>query len=323
MNYLIVGDSSAELTYEHLLNKILTETPDIKQQYFDAALKEEELFFQSISINSMFGTKELIVLKRAEKIDKIWNFFKAMSNFNILNKDIIILYTSSINEFGKETKPFPKKARTAIEGNFQLIESFDKDGDSVVNYIKKRLNVDKNTAVKFGEMVGDDIAKLKQEIDKINLFLDGEKFSFDKVSSILTISKEFNTFDMVKDILSGKKGEALIHLKKSKEHPFFLNVLTNELTTLLKLNILKEEKKITFTRNYNTFKEEFEKNKELFQTKKGFSHPYAIFKKLPLTERFNSNILEKYLDKILEIEGKFKSGEGELEIMLETFILKI
>jgi|AYRG01.1.fsa_nt_gi DNA polymerase-3 subunit delta len=323
MNYLIIGDSTTELVYQDLLNKLTLETPNIVQKQFDASLKEEELFFQSISINSMFGGKELLVLKRAEKIDKIWNFFKAMNNFNILNKDIIIIYTSSLNEFGKEVKPFPKKARKEVDGNFKLIEVSDKDGNTIINYIMNTLRVDKSTAIKFKDMVGGDLSTIHQEMDKINNFLGNEKFSFEKVENILTVSKEYNVFDMVKEVLQGKKENSLVYLKKSKEHLFFLNILMGELLNLLKLSILFEEGEIRSTKNYNLFKVDFEKNKNLFRNKKGYSHPYPIFLKLSLIERFNSDLLQKYLDKVLDIEGRFKSGNGELDIMLETFILEI
>lgn len=323
MNYLIIGDSTTELVYKDLTNKLTVETPNILQKTFDAGLKEESLFFQSISINSMFGGKEVLILKRAEKIEKIWNFFKAMNNFNILNKDIIIIYNSSLNEFGKEVKPFPKKARKEVEENFKLIEVSDKDGNTTTNYIMNTLNVDKSTALKFKDMVGGDLSVLHQEIQKINNFLDGDSFTFEKVVNILTISKEYNTFDMVKEVLQGNKENTLLHLTKSKEHIFFLNILTGEFLSLLKLRVLFEEGTIKSTRNYNSFKIAFEKNKNLFKNKRGFSHPYVIFLKLPLIEKFDSITLQRYLNKALDIEAKFKSGNGELDIMLETFILEI
>ena len=323
MNYLIVGDFSTELAYGELMEKIIGKTPNIIQKIFDAGLKEEELFFQSISINSMFEGKELIVLKRAEKIDKIWNFFKAMNNFNILNKDVVIIYTSTLNEFGKESKPFSKKARKEVEENFKLIEVSDKDGKTTINYIMTTLNIDKPTAIKFKDMVGVDLSTIRQEMRKINNFLGGENFTFEKVCNILTVSKEYNTFDMVKEVLQGKKKSILEHLKKSKEYVFVLTIMMSELLTLLKLRILFEEGIIKSTRNYNSFKEAFEKNKNLFKTKKGFSHPYGIFLKLSLIEKFDSVKLQSCLNKCLDIEKKFKSGEGELDIMLEMFILEI
>lgn len=323
MNYLIIGDSTTELVYKDLLSKLTVERPNILKKTFDASLKEEELFFQSISINSMFGGQELLILKRAEKIDKIWNFFKAMNNFNILNKDIIIIYNSSLNEFGKEVKPFPKKARKEVEGNFKLMEVSDKDGNTTINYIMNTLNVDKPAAVKFKDMVGGDLSALRQEMQKVNTFLEGEPFAFEKVINILTVSKEYNTFDMVKEVLQGNKENTLLHLKKSKEHIFFLNIFMGELLNLLKLRVLFEEGAIKSTRNYNSFKVAFENNKNLFKNKRGFSHPYVVFLKLPLIERFDSGALQKYLNKVLDIEAKFKSGNGELDIMLEIFILEI
>ncbi|MCK5780684.1 MAG: hypothetical protein KAH04_06660 [Psychrilyobacter sp.] len=323
MNYLIVGDSTSELIYGDLVDEIKKETPNILQKNFDAGQKEIDLFFQSISINSMFGGKELIVLKRAEKIDKIWNFLKVMNNFNIMNKDIIIIYNLTHNSFSNKLSVFPAKAKKEIGGNFKLIEVEDKDGKTTVNYIMKTLVIDQKTAVKFKEMVGDDLHTLSQEMKKVRSFLGEEVFTFEKVAKILSISKEYNTFDLVKEILGGKKNNSLEYLEKSKEHVFLLTILMNEFLTLLKLRILFEEGTIKSTRNYNTFKVVFDKNKELFRTKKGFSHPYGVFLKLPLIEKFDSIILQQHLETCLEIDSKFKSGQGELDIMLETFILKI
>jgi len=85
MNYFIAGDKNREILYDDLIKKIKVENPNITEKYYDATQKEEGEFFQAISFTSMFGGKELIVLKRAENLKKFSTFLKAFKNFSFNN----------------------------------------------------------------------------------------------------------------------------------------------------------------------------------------------------------------------------------------------
>ena len=109
MLYFIYGDNPLELKYEDLKKEIIKKDPGIMPRYFDVSQKEDEDFLQAISINSMFGGSELLVLKRFELYKKPENFIKIMENYNIVNKDVIILYEEELNAFGKAENPVSKK----------------------------------------------------------------------------------------------------------------------------------------------------------------------------------------------------------------------
>lgn len=323
MNYLLIGDHSNELSFHNLMKDLEKQNPGITPKVFDASLKEEGEFFSAISINSLFGSKEIIILKRAEKIDKIWNFFKALKNFNIINKDVVMIYTSSYNDFGKEVKPFPKKAHKEVEGSFKVIESFDKNGSTLKKYVMDTLGTSSRDAILFIEKVGSDHRKVKGEIEKIKLFLGDTPFSFEATENIITPTQEFKIFDLITKVLKGDKKEIFEFLNKTSDHPLFLALLSSELLVLFKLKLILEKASQGGYNNYNTFKGIYDKNKEIFATKTGFSHPYSLFTKVSLLPRFSLGKLEELLQEVVTIESAFKGGEGDLNLMLELFILKI
>ncbi|MGL4211241.1 MAG: hypothetical protein ACRCRT_06805, partial [Cetobacterium somerae] len=65
MFYFVYGDTPLPLKYEELMEKIKKSNPSIPMKVYDASQNEEDNFLESISINSMFAPKELVVLKRA------------------------------------------------------------------------------------------------------------------------------------------------------------------------------------------------------------------------------------------------------------------
>ena len=89
MFYFIYGDTPLPLKYEELVEKIKKSFPSIPVKIFDASQGEEEDFLGSISINSMFVAKELIVLKRAEKIKKLENVLKIVEEYDLSKKEVI------------------------------------------------------------------------------------------------------------------------------------------------------------------------------------------------------------------------------------------
>ena len=69
MIYLICGDDTRRIEYRKI-KKNLEENSIVK--IFDGAIEEEyNKFLESISINSLFASKELLILKRGEKSKKI------------------------------------------------------------------------------------------------------------------------------------------------------------------------------------------------------------------------------------------------------------
>ena len=115
MFYFIYGDIPLPLKYEELLEKIKKSNPNIPTKIYDASQGEEENFLESISINSMFASKELLVLKRAEKYKKLDQLLKIIGDYDLGKKEIIITYEEELNDFRKAFNEVGKKVLTNAE----------------------------------------------------------------------------------------------------------------------------------------------------------------------------------------------------------------
>ncbi|WP_319370304.1 hypothetical protein [uncultured Ilyobacter sp.] len=324
MLYFIYGDNPLELKYEDLKKEIIKKDPEIMPRYFDVSQKEDEEFLQAISINSMFGGSELLVLKRFELLKKPENFVKLMENYNIVNKDVIILYEESLNAFGKAENPVSKKLVDRISKNFKVIEARQgKDGKSLVFYVASELEIKENDAEKLLQMIGRDSMQVRQEVEKIKLLLDGEKFSFEKIKGIVTLSREYYMKNLVDEFLSGRKENLLYHLKHEKDYMSFIYIFSNELDILLKLKMLQEKGVLSYNTSYNLFKDRVYDGVKQYFLKgdgRGSIHAYQLFLKFSLLNNYTDKFLLEKLNEILEIEYKFKSGQVDEEIMVESFI---
>ncbi len=324
MLYFIYGDNPLELKYEDLKKEIIKKDPGIMPRYFDVSQKEDEDFLQAISINSMFGGSELLVLKRFELYKKPENFIKIMENYNIVNKDVIILYEEELNAFGKAENPVSKKLLDRISKDFKVIEAKQgKDGKSLVFYVSGELEIKENDAEKLLQMIGRDSMQVRHEVEKIKLFLNGEKFSFEKIKGIVTLSREYYMKNLVDELLAGNKENLLYHLKHEKDYMSFIYIFSNELDILLKLKMLQKKGVISHNTSYNLFKDRVYEGVKKYFLKgdgRGSTHAYQLFLKFNILNSYSEKFLMEKLNDILEIEYKFKSGQGDEEIMLESFI---
>ncbi len=324
MLYFIYGDNPLELKYEDLKKEIIKKDPGIMPRYFDVSQKEDEDFLQAISINSMFGGSELLVLKRFELYKKPENFIKIMENYNIVNKDVIILYEEELNAFGKAENPVSKKLLDRISKDFKVIEAKQgKDGKSLVFYVSGELEIKENDAEKLLQMIGRDSMQVRHEVEKIKLFLNGEKFSFEKIKGIVTLSREYYMKNLVDELLAGNKENLLYHLKHEKDYMSFIYIFSNELDILLKLKMLQKKGVISHNTSYNLFKDRVYEGVKKYFLKgdgRGSTHAYQLFLKFNILNSYSEKFLIEKLNDILEIEYKFKSGQGDEEIMVESFI---
>lgn len=314
MLYVVSGDQSRELKEIKILKELKEKNPLLSERYFDALLGEDVMFLQQASTNSIFGGQELLVLKRAENIKKIEDLFKAIKNLDLSDKELVI----SI-ETGE--KGLSKKIADSIKSFGELYEVLEvkKNSKELIEYIKSELKVDNKIALLLLEMIGDNIIKLKNELEKLKLFFNGKVFNVEEAKKIISIKVEYNLFEQVDKLLKGEKKGVLEYLKKEKNGQLFLFWLGQELRELLKLALLVEEGKLQITNNYNNFKQKFDENSTYFLGK----HPYRVFKTLENLKGFNVNKLKGLLKETLETEYKIKSGFGEEEILIDILIFKI
>lgn len=325
MLYFLYGDNAPlQIKYEELVNNIKNEFPNIKIKIFDAGVDEIEPFFSAISTNSMFASKELIILKRAESYKKLDNLAKSLKLYNLLQKEVIIVYEEILNDFGKRTNEINKKTLKQFEEIAKLICYRQEDEQKAVCfYIQEKLNISSGEAESLIELIGDDFFVIKHELEKIENFLDGERFSLQKVRPILSINTEENLKKLIESyLLTGEKDKLISYLRQEKIYMLFVYSIVEEILLYLKLKLLVEDglnKKIS----YNNFKGDvYEKIKFYFRNSRGFIHPYPLFLKLKNIDLFNSEDLKNRLSEILKIEYNMKSGQGDIAMDLELFILK-
>ena len=320
MIYFIGGKKQREFKYFELLEQIRKENVGISESFFDVDLKENEKFLEKININSIFSSQELVVLKRAEKLKNIEEILKYIANLEIVNKEIIIDYDKEDGKFGAKLK----KLLDELEKNRKMkVFLFQKETEEEIRaYIVNELRINGRDLALLLEMIGNNPFKVRNEVEKIKVFLNGEKFDIEKIKNVVSVEKEYRIYEMTRNILLNNPAEVMRYLEQKKEYMGILYSLYSELETMYKISSLKKRGK-KFSRNYNAFKMEFEEIKEIFKSNNRIPNSYVIFKKLELEQNYTNLNLKKLVFRCWEIEREIKTGKIEMETGVEILIMEI
>ena len=320
MIYFIGGKKQREFKYFELLEKIRKENVGISESFFDVDLKENEKFLEKININSIFSSQELVVLKRAEKLKNIEEILKYIANLEIVNKEIIIDYDKEDGKFGAKLK----KLLNELEKNRKMkVFLFQKETEEEIRaYIVNELGINGRDLALLLEMIGNNPFKVRNEVEKIKVFLNGEKFDIEKIKNVVSVEKEYQIYEMTRNILLNNPADVMRYLEQKKEYMGILYSLYSELETMYKISSLKKRGR-KFSRNYNAFKMEFEEIKEVFKSNNRIPNSYVIFKKLELEQNYTNLNLKKLVFRCWEIEREIKTGKIEMETGVEILIMEI
>ena len=320
MIYFIGGKKQREFKYFELLEKIRKENVGISESFFDVDLKENEKFLEKININSIFSSQELVVLKRSEKLKNIEEILKYIANLEIVNKEIIIDYDKEDGKFGVKLK----KLLDEFSKNKQMeIFLFQKETEEEIRaYVVNELDINARDVAMLLEMIGSNPFKVRNEVAKIKIFLDGEKFDIEKIKNIVSIEKDYQIYEMTRNILLNNPADVMRYLEQKKEYMGILYSLYNELEIMYKISSLKMKGR-KFSKNYNTFKIEFEEIKEIFKSNNRIPNSYVIFKKIELEQNYTNASLKKLVFRCWEIEKDIKTGKIEMETGVEMLIMEI
>ena len=178
MFYFICGAAAREFKYFELLDRIKAENPGIKEFVYDVVLKEDDKFFEKLNFNSIFGGKEILVLKRAEKLGNVEEVLNLISNVELNSKFVILDYQFEGTK--KNEKLFSTLDEISKKIKVEIIK-IEEDEKNLPRYVSENLKIDNKDALKLLGLIGENPFKVKNEIEKINSFLDGEKYEFDKI----------------------------------------------------------------------------------------------------------------------------------------------
>ena len=320
MIYFIGGKKQREFKYFEILEKIRKENVGISESFFDVDLKENEQFLEKININSIFSSQELVVLKMAEKLKNIEEILKYIANLEIVNKEIIIDYDKEDGKFGAKLK----KLLDELEKNRKMkVFLFQKETEEEIRaYIVNELGINGRDLALLLEMIGNNPFKVRNEVEKIKVFLNEEKFDIEKIKNVVSVEKEYRIYEMTRNILLNKPANVMGYLEQKKEYMGILYSLYSELETMYKISSLKKRGR-KFSRNYNAFKMEFEEIKEVFKSNNRIPNSYVIFKKLELEQNYTNLNLKKLVFRCWEIEREIKTGKIEMETGVEILIMEI
>ena len=320
MIYFIGGKKQREFKYFEILKKIRKENVGISESFFDVDLKENEQFLEKININSIFLSQELVVLKRAEKLKNIEEILKYIANLEIVNKEIIIDYDKEDGKFGAKLK----KLLDELEKNRKMkVFLFQKETEEEIRaYIVNELGINGRDLALLLEMIGNNPFKVRNEVEKIKVFLNGEKFNIEKIKNVVSVEKEYQIYEMTRNILLNNPADVMRYLEQKKEYMGILYSLYSELETMYKISSLKKRGR-KFSRNYNAFKMEFEEIKEIFKSNNRIPNSYVIFKKLELEQNYTNLNLKKLVFRCWEIERDIKMGKIEMETGVNVLIMEI
>ena len=320
MIYFIGGKKQREFKYFEILEKIRKENAGISESFFDVDLKENEQFLEKININSIFLSQELVVLKRAEKLKNIEEILKYIANLEIVNKEIVIDYDKEDGKFGAKLK----KLLDELEKNRKMkVFLFQKETEEEIRaYIVNELGINGRDLALLLEMIGNNPFKVRNEVEKIKVFLNGEKFDIEKIKNVVSVEKEYQIYEMTRNILLNNPADVMRYLEQKKEYMGILYSLYSELETMYKISSLKKRGR-KFSKNYNTFKMEFEEIKEIFKSNNRIPNSYVIFKKLELEQNYTNLNLKKLVFRCWEIEREIKTGKIEMETGVEILIMEI
>ena len=320
MIYFIGGKKQREFKYFEILEKIRKENVGISESFFDVDLKENEQFLEKININSIFLSQELVVLKRAEKLKNIEEILKYIANLEIVNKEIIIDYDKEDGKFGAKLK----KLLDELEKNRKMkVFLFQKETEEEIRaYIVNELGINGRDLALLLEMIGNNPFKVRNEVEKIKVFLNGEKFDIAKIKNVVSVEKEYQIYEMTRNILLNNPADVMRYLEQKKEYMGILYSLYSELETMYKISSLKKRGR-KFSRNYNAFKMEFEEIKEVFKSNNRIPNSYVIFKKLEIEQNYTNLNLKKLVFRCWEIERDIKMGKIEMETGVNVLIMEI
>lgn len=294
MIHFIQGLSSKTIYLEALLNKLNID--NISR--FDET--NSEFFLNEINSGSLFSEPKIVLLKNAEKIKDLPQILEKLENHENTNEEIIIVY-NSIKE-NKKINDLTKKF------NNHFIFDTKINRKNFLKYIAKKLKIKDNEANQLLDLLEEDYYLITNELDKINNFLNGKPYSLDNIKPILSKTSKFIIFELTNDILNNRKINFPI-----KEHMGILSSLVNDFDLIYKLHVSKIK-----DNNYNNFKEII-KNLDIFNS----YSPYYVFKKQEFLNKFTKKECLDFLKLAFKTELMIKTGEIDLEVGVENFIMNI
>ncbi len=174
----------------------------------------------------MFSEHQVVIIKEANQLrdlDKLESYFEHIVPTTIL----VIAYKNG--SYDKRRKVYKLISQKGVV--FDSNKIYDRELPAFVDRLlkEKKLTIDDKASRMLVDSIGNNLAAIVNEIDKISLHLQaGEKVTADHIEKFVGISKEFNVFELQNALLEKdhKKAFRILHFMQNnpKANPMVLTM---------------------------------------------------------------------------------------------------
>ena len=254
---------------------------------------------------SMFDEKKLIVLKDIfENDDFLKEFFKYASKHKLKEKNNVIVVIYEKDDI---------KLKPEIKNQVNMYQQFNPLSEFslvrwIINEVRKRNGaISKFSAQKLAYILGNDLWRVSNEIDKLISYKNGEVITEKDIDSLISRKIEADIFKTI-DAIAGRDKKTAVrlihnHLFRGEKEVYLLSMLTFQVRNLIKIKDL-QEKGVPY---YNLHK-------------RTNLHPYVVKKLTGYSNKFDLNELRYIYKKILETEIEIKTGKINPRVALDLLV---
>ena len=240
--YLLMGDEPFfidQITQTLVDNVVEDDMKDFNQTIFYGSDSNVKDVILSCRRFPMISEKQLIVIKEAQKLNKIEDLVMYVDN--LLESTVLVI----AYKYGTIDKR--KKLVSAINKKGVLFESKKIPDYKLAEYVSisvksKSMQIDQKSAQILADHLGNDLSKLNNELNKLKIILDSANTNIitpDLIERNIGVSKDFNNFELLKAIVAKDFAKCLLIADYFESNPknnpiiLTLTVLFNYFSNLM------------------------------------------------------------------------------------------
>jgi DNA polymerase-3 subunit delta len=200
--YLLHGEESyyIDQLVEHFLNTVVPpESKDFDLSIMYGKDSKADLVVSTVKRFPMMGEKHLVVLREAQMMPKLENIAPLIED-PVNTSILVIAHKGKVDQRKKWVKDF-KKVGTVFAST--SIPDWDMPKWIAQECRKKGYTIDQKGAVMLNEFLGNDLARIVGEIDKLGILLKGGKdITPALIEKNIGISRDYNIFELQDALLN-------------------------------------------------------------------------------------------------------------------------
>ncbi len=260
---------------------------------------------------SMFGEKRLTVIKNVFSSGKAKSRLLENLKKIVLSDDLFVIHEDGEIKKGDELfKALEKEKKGVMSQEFRPLS-----GKKLSLWIKKefeknKAEADKEVVFHLEKEGGEDLWKIKNEIDKLSLYAGSGKIKKEDINLIANSEIETNIFKTIDAIAEKDKEKAFLllydHLEKGENHLYLLSMIGYQFRNLIVVSDLEK-------RGFS-----YEEMK-----KKSGLHPFVFKKSFYQAKKFSFDELKEIINLLFQIDLKAKTGQTDPVLAIHLFLFGI